>query len=397
MRILTVSHFFEHHGGGIERVAGHLCRHFTRLGSEAVWAASDCDPEPNVDIEAVPLHCVNPTERLTGLPMPVPGPSAIRALAREVKHCDAVVVHDALYVTSIVALLLAKAYNKRVILIQHIAAIPFSSPALRGLMKLANRLVTRPMLWMADARVFISDTVRHDLLGTPARWPYHLLFNGVDSEVFHSARTTPPPIPSAMAGTHIPAGAGRILFVGRYVEKKGLNVLRALAQARPDLSIFLAGAGPIRPADWGLANVHDLGTRRPEELAELYRWADLLVLPSVGEGYPLVIQEAMACGLPVVCGEPSNLADPGVSQWIRGVRIDLAEPAASAQRCAQAIDDAMQRSVDRAAMARQVAERYSWEAMARGVLALTRAPRDGIWEGSLTNSRATQEVAQPIR
>ncbi|TGS58647.1 hypothetical protein EN844_30880, partial [Mesorhizobium sp. M3A.F.Ca.ET.201.01.1.1] len=142
------------HGGGIERVAGHLCRQFTELGIQAAWAASDADQPPVAEVEAVPLACVNPIEKIVGLPMPLPGARAIRALAREVRRSDAVVVHDALYVTSILALLMAKAYRKRVVLIQHIAGIPFSSRTLRSLMALANIVITRPMLGAVDALVF---------------------------------------------------------------------------------------------------------------------------------------------------------------------------------------------------------------------------------------------------
>jgi starch synthase len=371
LRILTVSHFYESHGGGIERVAGHLCRQFERLGAAAVWAASDADPAPETGVEAVPLACANPTEKLTGLPMPVPGVRAIRALSREVRCSDAVVVHDALYVTSILALLMAKAYGKRVVLIQHIAGIPFSSRILRSMMALANIVITRPMLWAADALVFISDTVRQDLVGTPARLPCRLLFNGVDGAIFHPGgdRSSVPETPARIA---IVPGLRRVLFVGRYVEKKGLEVLHALAASRPDLIFLMAGSGPISPRGWGLANVHDLGVQSPQALADLYRGVDLLLLPSVGEGFPLVIQEAMACGLPVVCGEPSNRADPDAADWLRGVVIDLADTEGSARRCADVIDSLALTPAERAAMARHASAHYDWAAMARSLLTLAR-------------------------
>ncbi|RRH96484.1 glycosyltransferase family 1 protein [Mesorhizobium tamadayense] len=372
MRILTVSHFYEAHGGGIERVAGHLCRQFTQPGVQAVWAASDADQPPEAGVEAVPLACVNPTEKIIGLPIPLPGVRAIRALASEVRRSDAVVVHDALYVTSILALLMAKASRKRVVLIQHIAGIPFSSRILRSVMAMANIVVTRHMLRAADALVFISDTVRHDLVGTPARIPYQLLFNGVDGAIFHPAEG-PAFVPAALAGIAISPDTRRVLFVGRYVEKKGLAVLRALAASRPDITFLTVGSGPIRPGKWGLANVHDLGAQSPQALADLYRGVDLLLLPSVGEGFPLVIQEAMACGLPVVCGEPSNRADPGAAEWLRGVAIDLTDPEGSARRCTDAIDSLAFTSVERVAMARYALAQYDWGAMARGVLTLAGA------------------------
>ena len=369
MRILTVTHFYESHGGGIERVAGHLCRHFAAAGADAVWAASDADPAPTGDIESIPLRCLNPIEKFTGLPMPIPGGRAFRSLAREVRKCDAIVVHDALYVTSILALLLAKARGKRVILIQHIAGIPFSSRLLRSAMRLANFALTGPMLRAADERVFISDTVRDALLDTPARSSFTLLFNGVDQSIFHPPEG-PVSTPTTLSEVPSRPGLRRVLFVGRYVEKKGLSVVRVVAALRPDVTFILVGSGPIQPKGWGLANVVDLGVRGAEELAELYRSADVLLLPSVGEGYPLVIQEAMACGLPVVCGEPSDRADPNAARWLRGVAIDLADPEGSARRCANAIDASQLSRTDRRSMARYAMQHYDWQKMARAVMIL---------------------------
>ena len=363
MRILTISHFFDSHGGGLERVAGHLVRQFAHMGHESFWAASGETP-PGGDVDAVAMACINPTERLSGLPMPIPGPRGLLALWRAVGRADALVLHDALYVTSIAAMAMAGlrrlgGWRGRVVLIQHIAAIPFASGVLRAVMGLANLLVTRPMLALADEVMFISGTVREDLMGSPPRRACHLVFNGVDGALFHPEGAAPP----------LPGSGRRVLFVGRFVEKKGLEVLRALAAARGDLSFVLAGAGPMDPAGWGLPNVHVLGPQSPEALAGLYRAADLLLLPSVGEGYPLVIQEAMACGLPVVCGSPSERADPGAAAWLRGVGIDLRDPQASAQACAAAIDRLVEDVPDRAAMAAYAARLYSWPAMAGAVLA----------------------------
>ena len=130
----------------------------------------------------------------------------------------------------------------------------------------------------------------------------------------------------------------------------------------------MACSGQIQPSDWGLANVRDLGPQTPQALAQLYRTSRLLLLPSVGEGYPLVIQEAMACGLPVVCGAPANRADPSAAQWLRGVKVDLADVAGSAQACAEAIDLPPLSTEQRAEMTAYAAQNYSWRAMAEAAV-----------------------------
>jgi glycosyltransferase involved in cell wall biosynthesis len=368
VRILTVSHFFDGHGGGIERVAGRLSKEFADLGATSAWAASNGNALPIGRVRAIGLACFNPTEKLAGLPMPVPRLSGIRTLSSAVSHSDVVVIHDALYATSILAMLFAKAQGKRVILFQHIAGIPFSSRVLRLVLGAANLLVTRPMLQAADVRVFISDTVQQELVGKSNRFYSELLFNGVDQRIFHPP--TDPANGSEPLPSHPTRGNRRVLFVGRYVEKKGLAVVRALAESRADLTFTLVGSGPIRPGDWGLANVDDLGAQTPEKIADLYRAADLLLLPSVGEGYPLVIQEAMACGLPVVCGSPCDRSDPTAARWLRGVKIVLAQPQESAKRCSEAIDSFFLSAADRRAMADYALQRYDWRLMAQRLMAL---------------------------
>lgn len=355
MRLLTVTHFFEQHGGGIERVAGHLNRRFTAQGHETSWAASAGDLLPDAQTASpVAMPCFNAIERLSGLPMPIPGPRALRRLATAIRTSDAVIIHDALYLSSIAAMLLARWHGKPVTLIQHIAAIPFSNSLLKWVMTLANRLVTHPMLRAAHQVIFISDTTRAAFAGVRFRVPPLLLFNGVESSLFR-------PVQRKRDNT--------LLFVGRFVEKKGLSIIREMAAARPERQVVLAGNGPIDPDAWGLPNVRVLRDRSGASLAALYQVAGALILPSVGEGFPLVIQEAMACGLPVICGEEASRADPGVSAWLYPIDIDLSDPSGSAQRLITAVDAVGMTPGERVAMSAYAIATYDWGKMAEQIAA----------------------------
>lgn len=368
MRFLTVTHFFESHGGGIERVAAQICRHLSAQGHAASWAASAGDTLlDDRGVEALPLPCINPTEALTGLPMPIPGPRGTVRLWSAIKGADVVVIHDALYCTSILAMVFAKLQRRPVILIQHVAEIAFASAMMRRVMALANRVVTRPMLRSADQVVFISDTVRQFFANARMKRAPLLQFNGVDTAIFH------PGAPERGA-FGLPDGRPLVAFVGRFVEKKGLSILQAVARRCPDISFALAGAGPIDPRQWDLPNVHLLGSLPPERIAALFRSADTLLLPSVGEGYPLVIQEAMAAGLRVICGEESARADPAASEWLQGVDVDLQDIAGSADRvCAILTGLEAQSASSRQAMIDYSQRHYSWAGFAARLASLGQA------------------------
>ncbi len=303
-----------------------------------------------------------------GAPFPIPSLSAIRAIAAEVARCEIVVAHDALYLTTLVAVIAAARAGKPVLIVQHIGAIPYRNPVLRWLMSAANALLARPLLARAAQVVFISETTAF-FATVRFRAPPKSIFNGVDTELFR------PPAPgeaqAARAEFQLAGDRPLVLFVGRFVEKKGVDILGEVARPRPDIAFAFAGWGLLDPAGWRLANVRVFGGLTGESLARLYRAADLLALPSRGEGFPLVVQEALAAGLKVVCGAETVAADPAAGRYLVGV--DLASGEAPADLVGEAIDAVLDDRADDAAERHAFAAgRYSWSAAGEAYLALMR-------------------------
>lgn len=376
MNIVIVSHFFESHRGGVEIVAGQLARAFTLLGHRVVWMACDCNisPEdPAICWRAVGLSANNLLERRTGIPYPVPLPSAARKLDHEIGSADVVLVQDGSYLPCLLALRCARRMGIPVVLMQHIGAVPYRNPLLRLAMIALNRLFTRYALAAADQVVFISELTRQYFATARFQRPPMVLFNGVDASVF-----APPPQGSDRAELRrtlsLEPDKVTILFVGRFVEKKGLNHIEQMARRRPDWTWVLAGWGPIDPTSWRLSNVIIFSDRCGRTLAPLYQAADVLVLPSVGEGFPLVIQEALASGLPVVCGSDTAEADPDARRFLTGVKVDPGDPQVTADHFIAGIVPIIEWSGPRCPAQRERAEfargRYSWERTAGDLLAV---------------------------
>ena len=367
-RLLMVSTFYDSHLGGLEIVAARVADELAARGFQVRWLATDCTAPPEGGrVAAAPIPGSNWIERRLGVPMPLIGPKGIARLAREVRAADAVLVHDSLYVTSMAAALMARAFAKPLVVLQHIGPVPYRSALLRAAVALGNRIVTRRMLAAASRVVFISDAIRAFFAGGRFAAPPETIFNGVDPEVFR-------PAPQAAARARLGlADAGTIaLFVGRFVEKKGLHLLRRAAAARPDVTWLFAGGGPIDPAAWGLANVRVFAGLSGAVLAELYQASDVFALPSRGEGFPLVIQEALACGLSVVCGLESAQADLAATHLLDAVALGEDE-GENLDRFLAAMRIALMRKAEARARAEFAHGRYSWSAAADRYAELFRA------------------------
>jgi len=364
LRLLMVSHYFAERRGGVELVAAALARELAAAGFTVTWLATgEGVQSAGAAYRVRPLAATGLAERLLGIPYPLPLPSALRALREQVACSDLVLVHDALQLTSVVTARAARALGKPCVVVQHIGLVPYRNPLKRALMACANAWVAAPLLREADQVVFISEAVRQHFATLAWRRPPLVIFNGVDTRVF-----TPPPDTAAVAQARAALGLPEgpvALFVGRFVEKKGLAVLAQLARGRPGVTFAFAGRGPLDPARWGLANVRTYASLSGRTLAPLYQASDLLLLPSVGEGFPLVVQEALACGLPVLCGRDTASADPRASSFLEGIEVDLARPQATARLFDAAITAALTRAQplpDRRARCDFARASYSWRA-----------------------------------
>jgi glycosyltransferase involved in cell wall biosynthesis len=110
-----------------------------------------------------------------------------------------------------------------------------------------------------------------------------------------------------------------LLFVGNLVPVKNLpTLLRAYAHQRDQVpaSLTLAGDGPLRPAletlaaNLGIADrVHFVGVQSRQEIAALMSRAAALILPSLSEGWGVVVAEALASGTPVVASRVGGIPE----------------------------------------------------------------------------------------
>jgi len=311
MRITLVTHYFPAHRGGIELVAAELARYLAaQHGAEISWYASDCDAPASIPgVKAFPAASSNLVERRLGVPYPLWSPRALWRVGRAARSADVVHLHDCLYLSNLVAYAAARLAGRPVVVTQHVGMVPYRSRALRALLAAAYRVLGRLVLGGASRVVFVSEVVRRHF-GDFVRFkaPPLLVANGVDTATFHPVDEARRAALRAELG--VDPRAPLLLFVGRFVEKKGLPALHDLARRLPDARWLFAGWGPLDPERWELPNVTVFRDRSGSRLAPLYQAADLLVLPSVGEGFPLVVQEAMACGTPALVGSETAAGCP---------------------------------------------------------------------------------------
>lgn len=206
--------------------------------------------------------------------------------------------------------------------------------------------------------------------------------NAVDTDFFARRSNAARRDPKACRQFQLPERF--FLFVGRLVAEKGIfDLVRAYsllpASVREDIALVIAGDGPARSQLAQAATritpgaIHFAGFVQREDLPTYYAGADAFVFPTHSDAWGLVVNEAMACGLPVICSSAAGCVENLVQDQWNG---RVVPPRAAAQ-LAEAMLELATDAALRAAMGERSRERiaeHSPEACAAGIAAAVLSP-----------------------
>lgn len=324
MKLMQVTHYFSTHRGGVELVAGKIVETINKNHRvDFIWASSDTDPYPsNYAMENfLSMSAMNFTERWFGIPYPIWSPISLVKLFMKMRSVDIVMFHDILYFGNIITFIFSKVLRKPIVVVLHVGIVPYKNKFAYFIMKFGNFLLAKIILKNVRNVICISNITRDYFRKIVPGVKIEMIYNGIDSKIFNLNNrnyTNRKNILDFYEFNYEKI----ILFVGRFVEKKGLHLIFEIAKSMREYGFILVGNGPISPKSWGLLNILEINSVEQIYLSKIYKSADLLILPSVGEGLPLVIQESMACGTPVITGEDTAAADPNAKHLIFSEKVD---------------------------------------------------------------------------
>lgn len=294
--VIVVSYAYPFVGSGLGTVAVAQAETFSKLGLTVTLVSANIPRGPqSFSKNGVSYLKLSALDLLHKFHIPVPFILPNRAFFRAVSQADFVLVHDMLYPSSLIALLVAAFFRKKKFLFQHIGFLDYKNTAINLLQHIVTFVVGKPVVWLADRVLVLTEQVAAYI--NTDRKKIFLTINGVDTELFA-------PVESATAKRSLRQKHGIdpdkpvVLFVGRLVPKKGFKLL--VKCRAPEYQLVFVGTGTVPAHMKDVPGTYFMGGKTHAELAELYQLSDLFVLPSYGEGFPLSIQEALACGVPVI-------------------------------------------------------------------------------------------------
>ena len=375
MRILLLNYEFPPVGGGAATASAQIARHLARRGVQVVVLTSHFrglprrEPRDGYLVYRVPAgrrhidRCSVPEMGAYMLGAAGPALRLARVFRPDLMHVFFGMP------TGPVGLLVNQVLGVPYLLSLRGGDVPgFMADELARMHQLTMPLTRR--IW-ARAGALVANSPRlHQLaLSVVPERTVELVPNGVDLEMFRPAAPRP-------EGASV-----RLLFVGRLVRQKGLvYLLQSLAQLDPairgQVELELVGSGPDEESlrtlagELGIAaQVHFAGWVAREAIVAHYQQADVFVLPSLDEGMPNVVLEAIACARPIVATDL-----PGNRELVRGGENGFLVPRADSAALTAALDGLITDAALRRRMgaaSRALAECYSWANVAGRYLALS--------------------------
>jgi L-malate glycosyltransferase len=226
--------------------------------------------------------------------------------------------------------------------------IQAKNPVLRSMIKF--------VLKKADYVLVVNQTLKDKVLELGINQEkVYITPNAVDVEKFNPKKKD---LPSDIKISH---DKPVILFVGNLVFQKGVEyLLEAKKIMKNDAELVIVGDGPLRPElemkvrDEKIQDVVFTGARR--DVDKIMPSGTVFVLPSISEGFPITILEAMASGLPVVATNVGGISEV-MSEQV-GIMVNPSSPTELASALDKILENETLRN-DMNVTAREQALKYS--------------------------------------
>jgi len=367
-RICLVTHYFPPHKGGIEQVSYEQSKRLTKSGYQIDVLTSKFEGRNTNPIKGIKIYhypSLNVAKRF-GVPYPIISFKAYKTFTQLIKKCDLVHAHGHVYMSSYMAGMVAKKYKKPFIVTQHNTFIDYQS-LLNIIEQLNDLIIGKSVLKHANKVITVSkETMKYVLKLGADKTKTSVIYNGVDIDYFRPVNKG-----ESREKLGLPKNRKIILSVRRLVYKNGLDTLiesvPLLTRDHPDLLFLVAGKGPSRKLiedrikELGIdSNVKLTGFVPDRLLPVYYDAADYFILPSAsGEGLPLVLLEAMACGLPVIATTVGGTPEI-IKHMKNGVLVPPRNPEAMAEALSKLLSEGLGPALGEEAR-RIVENRLTWE------------------------------------
>lgn len=294
-KILIVAHRWLPRYGGLQIYAYSIAKELKKKYDISIFTSKEKNIE-NIVPKGTTLYggkSINYLYNKFGLPYPIFSFSALQKLRNMVKSADVILINDRYYMSSFFAYQFAKKYKKKTILILHTPILKYNWP-LSFFYNILNR-TSKSIVKNSDTVIGVTrETAETVLKHYNIKRKPEFIYNPVQVNDFE-----------------IKCKKFRkftILFVGRFVQKKGVDYLPDLAKnlKQQNIDIIAIGDGPllskIKEECKYFNNIKFAGkiTDR-KKMINYYKRAHIFLLPSkYGEAMPLVMVEAMAARLPII-------------------------------------------------------------------------------------------------
>lgn len=324
MKILQITPYFLPHIGGIERYVYNLSKNLVKMGHEVEIITSNVPQNKETEqLDGITIrrcHCLCE-------PLRTPIVPDLLKLGDTLDQFDIINIHNAYSFGAVCAAYFSRTCATPIVLTHH-GQHRFGEPVKDLCVQLYRNSAERLILRSVDHVVVLSqsDALYASSLGADPN-KISIIPNAINVDDFSPYISLDP---TEFLEKHNLEGKKIILYVGAVIARKGIEYLiksvpsvTAGIHLEEEVVLVIVGAGDYLSSAKTLVkelklekSVIFLGRVSFTELLQAYRSADLFVLPSLSEGLPTSILEAMYFGLPVVSTDI-----PGVRDHFKGIAL----------------------------------------------------------------------------